>query len=346
MVERNATVPGLRVPRGRGEEARKWLKERDLLVPGLRFKVSGDALCLPLRPGADLKEVPFPADVIPTEFAPLPRPDPRTYQDLVTLPPELHRLLPRAFDIVGDIVIIRLPPRLHEVAPQVGAALLTFVPGCRLVGQDRGVHGPSRTRDLLPLAGRGDWQTIHHENGLSFRVDLSRVYFSPRLAREHDLIAKQTEDGEEVLDLFCGLGPFALTILKRRQKAKVTAVDSNPEAISLLQENARRLAVPDRLLAVQEDADSFLRRPGSFHRAIANLPHEGYKYASSVANLVRPGGHLHIYEVALKTGVSPVQARMDALRAVQGVWTLLDRHVVHGYSATEDLFGLHFQRGQ
>ncbi len=346
MTEPEAVANGIEVPRGRGEEARRWLKERGLLAEDLRPRVTGSSLLLPLRTGERVVGSPFPSAPVRAEFAPLPRPGPRTYQDLVTLPQELKGLLPRSFDVIGDIVVIRLPPALDGVAAELGAALLSFVPGCRLVAQDRGVHGSFRTRELSPIAGHGDWRTTHQENGLRFRVDPSRVYFSPRLAREHGQVATLSMDGEYVLDLFCGLGPFCLTILKRQPRTTAHAVDNNPDAIALLEENARMLGVERRVLPILEDADSLLQRSGSYDRVIANLPHEGYKYASPVANVVRPGGHLHIYEVAPRTGVSRVQAVMERLSRPHGDWNLLDRHVVHGYSASEDLIALYFQRGR
>ncbi len=344
MADQQETANGVEVPRPWGEQARRWLKERGWLAERLRPIAKERTLLLPLRPGAQVAEAPFPRDFVRATFVCLPEPRPQAYQDLVHLLPDLQAQLPRAFDVVGDIVIVRLPPALDAVASEVGKALLSFVPGSRLIAQSGGVHGPHRTRDLRAIAGQGSWRTIHQENGLRFQVDLSRAYFSPRLAREHQQVAALSLDGESILDLFCGVGPFSLTILKRRPTTTAHAVDSNPEAISLLEENARKLGVAQRIRSFCQDARSHLAEPRDYSRVIANLPHEGYKYASLVAKVVRPGGHLHIYEVAPRTGVSRVQEALEGLSGPQGDWTVLDRHVVHGYSASEDLIGLHFLR--
>ncbi|EQD49452.1 protein, putative SAM-dependent methyltransferase, partial [mine drainage metagenome] len=124
MTEGKEIAEALEVPRAQGEAARQWLKEQGLLSGELRPRATEKALLLPLRPGARVTDLPFPGEPVRAGFSRLSPPKSKTYQDLVRLPPDLQKLLPRAFDVVGDIVVIRLPPALDPVASQVGNALL------------------------------------------------------------------------------------------------------------------------------------------------------------------------------------------------------------------------------
>lgn len=339
--------PALLVDRERAEAVRRRLSAGNWLRRDL----------VPLREGA---QVAFPVQGLPErmppgiegtlgdrEFASVAPGRVRDYREGLDLPAPLQAELPSSFDVIGDLVLIRLPDALLPYRERIGQALLQFVPGCRKVGLDLGVHGEARVRHLEPLAGEGSWATVHRENRLSFSVDVEHAYFSPRLAREHARVAEASRNGERLLDLFCGVGPFALTALRRHPGLRAVAVDLNPFAIELLRSNAQRLKVADRLEAREERAETFLRRPERFQRAVMNLPREGYMYVVSVARLVTPGGTLHHYEVLPREGVP---ARREALlrelhEGSGGPWTLEAPHVVHPYSPSSDLVAWTAVRG-
>lgn len=337
----------LAVERSRGEEVRRALAAGGWLRGDLQPVREAATVIFPVQ---DLPW-PLPAGIVGArvegEFPPAPTRRARDYRELVQLPHELRELLPSSFDIVGDIVLVRLPDPMLRHRAAVGAALLAFVPGCRKVGLDRGVEGVTRLRSLEPLAGVGGWATVHRENGLSFQVDLERAYFSPRLAREHARIADQVRPDEQVLDLFCGVGPFALTALRRQPKSTAIAVDVNPAAIALLRENAGRLGVTDRLEVVEGDAAQFLRQDRHFSRVVMNLPREGYKYATSVAHHVMPAGTLHHYEVVRKSDLLERRTTLldEVSSATSTAWTLAPAHVVHAYSPSSDLVAWTLVRG-
>lgn len=284
--------------------------------------------------------LPPESEVVRRAFPVRPQPPPDRYQDLVTIPDPLRPALPRSFDVVGDVVLIRLPSELEPFRREIGQALLAFVPGARIVAQDSGVHGDARIRTLHPLAGEGGFSTVHRENGISFHVDLERAYFSPRLAGEHARIASATRAGETLLDLFCGVGPFSLTALARNRDLRAIAVDSNPGALEMLRRSARALGVEDRIDVVCEDARAFLAHPGTFSRVVMNLPHEGYKYVGLVAPHVVGGGAIHYYEVTPRELRSErAQTLLDQIGKSPGVgsWSVQEERLVHPYSPGADL---------
>lgn len=328
------TAPAWRVPRGEAEAVRRVLLRQEMLAPGIRAVRSGDFVVFPLRRLPD--PPPASGQLVEFDFPSLGPPPPQRYTDLLPWPEAERRKAPRAFDVVGDIVLVRIPDELLDRSAEVGEALRAFVPGARLVGRDEGVHGPERRRTLVPIAGEGGWRTRHRENGLELEVDLAAAYFSPRLGREHARVADAARPGESVLDLCCGIGPFALAIAAAGRAREVTAVDANPAAIELLRSNAERLGLLGRLRPVLGRVEEFLASKPTAGRAILNLPHEGIKYLTSVGASVAPGGWLHYYEVTARSEAG-TPARLTSTLGAPGDWRLAARHVVHPYSPRDDL---------
>jgi tRNA (guanine37-N1)-methyltransferase len=334
--------PALLVPRHRGEAVRRELADRGVLRLDLEILHEGDQLAFPLT---DLPEIPAGlGERAEREFRPVTRSLPSDYRDLVSVSPADRERLPRSFDVVGDIVLVRLPEDQIDRGREIGEALLKFVPGTRLVGADHGVHGRERRRRLERLAGSGGWRTRHRENHLELDVDLERAYFSPRLAREHALVAAAVRPGEQVYDLCCGVGPFAILIARDGRARQVVAVDSNPDAIELLRATVHRYGIAGRVEAVEQDVEQFVASRPAADRVVLNLPHEGIKYLPSVARAVASAGHLHYYEVVLRAELEHrAEAVVETLRG-DATWSVVESHVVHPYSPSSDLVSMTFSR--
>ena len=336
-------APGLRVPRERGEEVRQDLVEAGLLRPDLEIRREDDSLVLPLT--GSPAEVPTSwGEVVELEFRENPRKGPLRYRDLLAWPEAEKEALPRAFDVVGDIVLIRIPSELEGRKEAIGEALREFVPGARLVGFDHGVHGADRRRTVERIAGTGPWRTRHRENGVDLEVDVERAYFSPRLAREHARVAEEVRSGDRVYDLCCGVGPFSVTIARLGRAARVTAVDANPEAIDLLRATLARHPFGHRITPVATRLEEFLPDAAPVERVVMNLPHEGIKYLPSVARTTAPGGRLYYYEVVPRSELGRRgNTLVNALSSV-GVFEVAAQRVVHPYSPSSDLVMFAFAR--
>ncbi len=334
--------PALRVPRSDGEATRQKLVAAGRLRSDLRIVLEGEHLLLPILPPIAPE---IPGDRIEAEFPEGPAgAAPTQYRELVELSEAERAFLPRSFDVIGDIVLIRVPDELASRSAAIGEALLRFVPNARIVGADHGVHGPDRVRRLERIAGAGSWSTRHRENGIEIDVDVERAYFSPRLAREHARVASSVRDGEEVFDLCCGVGPFALAIARDGRARTVWAVDHNPAAIELLVASAARLGRGDRLRPVRADVASFLAEGRPCDRAVLNLPHEGIKYLASVARSVRPAGAIHYYEVVDRTALATRGIGLVRNLEPDGGWRVAEQHAVHPYSSDSDLVAFELHR--
>src|SRR3989442_628413 len=108
----------------------------------------------------------------------------RSYKDVVVVPEALRRSLPTAFDVIGDIAVIKIPEELRPYRDEIGRAILRWNTKIRVAVEDRGVRGDRRIRSIEIIAGERRTATIHTEHGLRSRVDLANAYFSPLLASE------------------------------------------------------------------------------------------------------------------------------------------------------------------
>ena len=329
-------APGLLVPRARGEDVRQELLASGLLRPDLEIRHEGDFLVIPLVEGRHHVPASW-GEVVEREFGEVPRKGPVHYRDLLAWPEAEKEALPRSFDVVGDIVLIHLPPEAEPRKHEVGEALLRFVPGARLVGLDRGVQGADRLRQVERIAGAGPWSTRHRENGLELDVDVERAYFSPRLAREHARVAEEVRVGEQVYDLCCGVGSFALTIARLGRASRVTAVDANPEAVALLRATLARYSFGARVTPVRAPVEEFLPSAEPVERVVMNLPREGIKYLPSVARTTAPGGRLYYYEVVPRSELPGRGTRLVTSLSSVGSFAVVDERVVHPYSPSSDL---------
>lgn len=152
---------------------------------------------------------------------------------LRTLPFELVPLLPAGFQRVGTLVLLRLDPQLAAYEREIGLAIRELLSATGVFVRE-GVIGELRTPAVRRIAGYED-VTVHKENGCLFKIDVTKVLFAKGNAAERGRII--ADPGEQVVDMFAGIGYFSLGIAKRTPSCRVTAIEKNPDAAALLREN-------------------------------------------------------------------------------------------------------------
>ena len=218
------------------------------------------------------------------------------------IPSHLFPMLPHSFDVIGDIAVIDLCSELAPYSAEVGNGIRRVNPNVRLVVRKSGeVSGKFRTRGLQILAGSGGMETVHHEFLCSYYLDISSVYFNPRLSHERLRVAKQVKEDEIVVDMFAGVGPYSVLIAKLQPTSRVYSIDINPSAIRYLEANTFGNRVADRVAPILGDARelSKLKVRGIADRVIMNLPSEAGNYIdAALRTLKREGGIVHFYQFA------------------------------------------------
>lgn len=268
MMDREEVLPVsqwcLQVAKREGEVVRQRLIHEGVLDLSLRVRSEGDQLLFPVTEPV--------SGAVRAEFVRQPG----------------HPVLPRheqiggiaimqERDLAGAATLLASRPSLHTVLYPVSP-----------------VEGEYRTRQFEVLAGEETTKTVYQEYGLHFEFDLSTVYFSARLANERQRLLSLMEEGETVLDMFAGAGPFAITLA--RKALQVVACDLNPAAVLQMKVNAR-LNRCTNLLPVLADAGHLrgIFPPGQFDRVVMNLPLSKGSFVADAVFLCRPGGTVHLY---------------------------------------------------
>ena len=63
------------------------------------------------------------------------------------------QLLPRRWQILGDLVLVNIPAKIEHLKHDIGEALLDLYPRCKSALWDKGIRGSLRTPNIEVIAG-------------------------------------------------------------------------------------------------------------------------------------------------------------------------------------------------
>jgi len=311
--------PCLRIPRGKGDAVIRFLKDAGLYRLDLKPRQTNGTLLIPIvgltedakaRLGERLTEF----DVVEGEFdGRSARPARISALLEAQIPSEMHPYLPRSFDLIGTVAIVELRDELAPYAELIGKAMVRVYPRVRTVLAKGGAFkGRFRVRDYVLLLGK-ETETVYREHGCLYHLDVAKVYFSPRLAYERMRVSSQVREGEVVLDMFAGVGPFSILIAKMHRDVRVYCADINPDAFGCLVKNILVNKVAARVTPALAEARTLIRSNFSkcFDRVVMNLPGEAVNFLDVAVRALKSGGMIHCYAFADRlNGVQKVRERI------------------------------------
>ena len=204
-----------------------------------------------------------------------------------------------AFDIIGDIIIIKIPDCLLTKKEVIAKSLLRHVkPAKSVFLQTSSVKGAYRIRNLEFLAGLNNTITEYREHGCRFKVDVNNAYFSPRLSTERLRIAKMVSQEEVITNMFAGVGTYSIVIAKINNNSKIYNIDLNPIANTLCVTNVYLNKVQDRVFPICGDAREIIASQikGKSNRVIMPLPERAKEFVdSAVLALKKEEGIIHYF---------------------------------------------------
>jgi tRNA wybutosine-synthesizing protein 2 len=247
---------------------------------------------------------------------------------------------PSSWAVIGSVVLVALAdsPRPAEV----GEALLAMHGEADTVLARDGITGQHREPAVEVIAGEGDTETVHHEHGTTYALDLAEVMFSPGNKAERARMGEIVAEDERVLDMFAGIGYFTLPMA--RAGARVTAIERNPDSFQYLVENVVRNGVTDRVETYRADCRDVVAggieagdvdggEEFAFDRVVMGY-YEAHEYLDSALDALASGGTIHLHEATPEALVPdrPVDRLRTAGRDCGRTVEVLEVQDVKGYS--------------
>jgi len=205
---------------------------------------------------------------------------------------------PSSFDVIGHIAIVEIPQKLRGKEKLVAKIIMELNKHIKTVLEKASEReGIYRIRKYRYLAGEKIFETVHKEYSCIFKLDPTKVYFSPRELTERQRIASQVGENEVVLIMFAGIAPYAIQIAKKQPKVKVViAIEINPIAVKYAIENVILNKVQDKVNVVEGDVKEKCKEfYGKCDRVVMPLPKGAEDYLDIAVNCLKNSGYIHFY---------------------------------------------------
>lgn len=219
----------------------------------------------------------------------------------------------KSYDLVGDMIVIRIPPEIESKRAVIAEALHRIYPRVKTIAAVplySHTDGLYRTRDLEVIWGNESLETTYRESGCIFTVDLKHMFLSPRLSYERMRIAKKVLPGETIINMFAGVGCFSILIAKMQPETKIYSIDVNHQAYEYMKENVALNKVEGKVIPILGDAREELEKlEGVADRVLMPLPEQAHAFLPSAVRALRlcndcvggeTGGRgvIHYYDVS------------------------------------------------
>ena len=241
---------------------------------------------------------------------------------------EYQELIPKSYDLIGNIAVIEFDKfehienkELSNYKKEIAKAITIVNKKILSVYEKKSeIKGTFRLRDLALLYGENKSETIYKENNCTFKLDVKKTYFTPRLVYERKRVASsEIRENELIVDMFAGVGPFSIQIAKNHN-VRVYAFDVNPDAYNYLKENIKSKKLKGDVIPYNLNVKELLNPSntlgkslqGKSNRIIMNLPERSIEFVDVACFLMKKsGGILHFYQFSEKP--KPIERTIELL---------------------------------
>jgi len=206
-------------------------------------------------------------------------------------------LVPSSFDMIGSIIIFSdFPKGLSKKEKVIGNEILkNFKQIKSIFKKTKKYSGRFRTPKLKLLAGENNKETIYNENNIRLKLNVEKVYFSPRLSEERKRIFKQLKNNETILVMFSGCSIYPLVIAKNSNTKEIYGIEINPTAHKYALENLRLNKINNVKLILGDVKKEIPKLNKKFNRIIMPLPKGAEEFLNFALNKIKRNAIIHFY---------------------------------------------------
>lgn len=212
----------------------------------------------------------------------------------VSIPNPQKAFLPRKWELLGDVVLMKIPQELEDNKKEVARAYAEELKA-KTVLRDLGIEGDFREPKVELLWGE-ETETIHKENGVKFKLDCAKLMFSSGNIDERIRMATIAHDDEVVVDMFAGIGFFSIPMAVHSRPKAIYALEINPTAYHYLSENVKLNHVEDMVTSVLGDNREFGKEGIADRVIMGYLEDTQFFLPKALAFLKEEGGIIHYHE--------------------------------------------------
>jgi len=206
------------------------------------------------------------------------------------------KFLRKSMDTVGNIAILEISDELVKKEKLIAREVLRINKNIKTVLRKGKHEGVFRIQKLKHLAGEKTKETVYKENNVLLKLDVEKVYFSPRLSSERKRIMEMIKKPEDVLVMFSGCGPYVCVIAKNTPAKSVYGVEINPVAHNYAIQNLLLNKLSNAFVFLGDVKTVVPKLKMRFDRIIMPLPKSADDYLEIAFSASKKGTIIHFYD--------------------------------------------------
>ena len=206
------------------------------------------------------------------------------------------KFLRKSMDTVGNIAILEISDELVKKEKLIAREVLRINKNIKTVLRKGKHEGVFRIQKLKHLAGEKTKETVYKENNVLLKLDVERVYFSPRLSSERKRIMEMIKKPEDVLVMFSGCGPYVCVIAKNTPAKSVYGVEINPVAHNYAIQNLLLNKLSNAFVFLGDVKTVVPKLKMRFDRIIMPLPKSADDYLEVAFSVSKKSTMIHFYD--------------------------------------------------
>ncbi len=278
------------------EKLKKFLAKNNLGAEGFPIKITKEAIAFAVTKEFKFQGVTFKDFKVKAQKK-------ESLQSLMSSTEIELSKLPTGFDTVGEIAILDINESVKKYEKEIASNILKLHNNITTVVKKASEHaGEFRLQMYTHLAGKKTLVTIHKENNARIKLDISKVYYSPRSSTERLRVAKQIKPGENVLVMFSGCGPFVFVIAKNSKAKNIVGIELNPEGHKFALENKKINKVENVVLLNGDVRKIIPTLNEKFDRIVMPLPKTGELFLKDAITVAKKNTIIHFYDFENEVG--------------------------------------------